>query len=134
MKMQVDPNCVFCQKTKDDYITENDFAVSFLDFSPVSKGHTLIIPKRHVRQIWELNEDERFAIFALIEENKAILDQQYHPDGYNIAVNSGAAAGQSVFHCHIHLIPRYWNEDPQRKPVPGQFLIPSERPQFKGMD
>ncbi|MEF7455330.1 HIT family protein [Pediococcus pentosaceus] len=132
--MKRDPNCVFCQKTKEDYIVENKLAASFLDFYPVSKGHTLIVPKRHVRQLWELNEEERHAIFKLVEKNKAILDQEYQPDGYNVVVNSGAAAGQSVFHCHIHLIPRYWNEDPKRKPVPGQFLVPPERPQFKGMD
>ncbi|WP_057802597.1 HIT family protein [Pediococcus stilesii] len=132
--MDFDPNCVFCQKMETDYITENTLAASFLDLYPVSKGHTLIVPKRHVRQIWSLTEDERHAIFELVEKNKAILDQKYHPDGYNIAINSGAAAGQSVFHCHVHLIPRYWNEEPRRKPVPGQFLVPPERPQFKGMD
>lgn len=134
IKMDFDPNCVFCQKTETDYITENTLAASFLDLYPVSKGHMLIVPKRHVRQIWSLTEDERHAIFELVEKNKAILDQKYHPDGYNIAINSGAAAGQSVFHCHVHLIPRYWNEEPRRKPVPGQFLVPPERPQFKGMD
>lgn len=132
--MKRDPNCVFFQKTKEDYIVENKLAASFLDFYPVSKGHTLIVPKRHVRQLWELNEEERHAIFTLVEKNKAILDQKYQPDGYNVVVNSGAAAGQSVFHCHIHLIPRHWNEDPKCKPVPGQFLVPPERPQFKGMD
>lgn len=132
--MKIDPNCVFCQKTEADYIVENELAASFLDFYPVSKGHTLIIPKRHVRQIWDVTTEERKAIWDLIEQNKAILDEKYHPDGYNVTINSGAAAGQSVFHCHIHLIPRYWSEDPQRKPVPAQYLIPNKRPQFKGMD
>lgn len=132
--MDFDPNCVFCQKTEADYIVESDLAASFLDLYPVSKGHTLIVPKRHVRQVWDLTEDERHAVFSLIEENKAVLDEKYHPDGYNIAINSGAAAGQSVFHCHVHLIPRYWDSDPKRKPVPGQFLVPPKRPQFKGMD
>jgi diadenosine tetraphosphate (Ap4A) HIT family hydrolase len=134
MKVKTAQECVFCQKTAADYITENDLAVSFPDLYPVSEGHTLIIPKRHVRQIWDLTAAERQAIWDLMEANKALLDEQFHPDGYNVAVNAGAAAGQSVFHCHIHLIPRYWNEDPKRHPVPGQFLVPTERPQFKGQD
>ncbi len=61
--MKTDPNCVFCQKTEADYIVENELAASFLDFYPVSKGHTLIIPKRHVRQIWDITTEERKAIW-----------------------------------------------------------------------
>ncbi|AEV96070.1 HIT family protein [Pediococcus claussenii] len=129
-----DPNCVFCQKTEEDYVAENNLACAFPDLFPVSEGHTLITPKNHIKQIWELSKEERKAVFDLVEETKVVLDEKYHPDGYNIAVNSGAAAGQSVFHCHVHLIPRYWDSDVKRKPVPGQFMVPHERPQFKGMD
>lgn len=132
--MEKDPNCVFCQKTETDYVAENELSCAFDDIRPVSKGHTLVTPKRHVRQVWDLTDEERKSLFSLVRETKKILDDKYHPDGYNIAVNSGAAAGQTVFHCHVHLIPRYWDHDPERKPIPAQFLVPPERPQFKGMD
>ena len=132
--MDFDKNCVFCQKKGSDILIENDLAKSFLDFHPVSKGHTLITPKRHVKQVWDLSPDEMKAIQALVEENKKRLDNLYHPDGYNIAVNAGAAAGQSVFHCHIHLIPRYWDKDVKRNPVPAQFLVPKARPNLKNLD
>ena len=97
--------CVFCQIT--DIVLENELALAFYDKYPVNKGHLLIIPKRHVEQYFDLTEQERIAIDELLFQGKKMLDEQYQPDGYNIGVNSGEAAGQTVFHVHVHLIPRY---------------------------
>ncbi|WP_137597735.1 HIT family protein [Paucilactobacillus kaifaensis] len=117
--------CVFCQKNHRDFILENNLSAAFFDFAPVSLGHTLIIPKRHVEQIWQLNSTELNSLWELIEQTKQYLDRQYHPDGYNIGINAGRAAGQSVMHCHVHLIPRYMGKGPS---VPGvEHLIPLER-------
>ncbi|GEL15276.1 HIT family protein [Pediococcus cellicola] len=130
--MDFDPNCVFCQKQPKDYVMANNLCVAFWDSHPVSKGHLLIVPRRHVAQIWDVTEAERQALVQLVADAKKHLDKQFKPDGYNVAINSGAAAGQSVFHCHIHLIPRYWNQTTKRLgAIPGQFLVPKARPEFK---
>lgn len=67
----------------------------------------LVIPKRHFAAFFEAREEEIVAIYRLIRQVKGILDYKYHPDGYNIGVNAGAPAGQTVFHLHVHVIPRY---------------------------
>jgi len=79
----------------------------FRDAFPVSPGHTLVIPRRHVGSFFLLEPDERFALLALVKEARRDLDAELHPDGYNIGINDGPAAGQTVAHVHIHLIPRY---------------------------
>jgi diadenosine tetraphosphate (Ap4A) HIT family hydrolase len=130
--MDFDPNCVFCQKQPVDFVIESKLCIAFWDIHPVSKGHLLIVPKRHVAQIWEVTEAEKQALGQMVEDAKKLLDAQFKPDGYNVSINSGAAAGQSVFHCHIHLIPRYWNKVTKRVgAIPGQFLVPKARPEFK---
>jgi diadenosine tetraphosphate (Ap4A) HIT family hydrolase len=88
-------------------IVENEFAYAFYDGFPVSKGHTLIVPKRVVPEIFDLNDDEYRACFDLVKEVKDYLKEKYSPDGFNIGVNNGEDAGQTVFHAHIHVIPRY---------------------------
>lgn len=100
-------DCVFCNPNKKEIIFENDLAIAFFDKFPVSKGHTLIIPKRHCRHYFELTKDEIVAIFELSQEVKKYLDSLYHPDGYNIGFNVEKAGGQSVWHAHLHVIPRY---------------------------
>ena len=77
------------------------------DGFPISPGHTLIIPKRHVASFFELTPEERADLLELLDAAKADLDQEFSPDGYNIGVNDGAAAGQTIAHVHIHLIPRF---------------------------
>jgi diadenosine tetraphosphate (Ap4A) HIT family hydrolase len=77
------------------------------DGFPISPGHTLIIPKRHVGSFFELEADERAELLALLDKAKAVADKEFNPQGYNIGINEGAAAGQTVPHLHIHLIPRY---------------------------
>lgn len=85
--------------------TERSFA--FLDAFPVSKGHTLIVSRRHVATIWELTNDEYMDAFDLIRQVKDIVQEEFEPQAFNIGVNCGEAAGQTVFHAHIHIIPRY---------------------------
>lgn len=99
--------CPFCIKPESEIIAENELALAFYDAFPVNPGHVLVIPKRHFPAFFEATEDEITAIYRLIHRVKAILDEKYHPDGYNIGVNVGAPAGQTVFHLHVHVIPRY---------------------------
>lgn len=86
---------------------ENDLAFAVFDKSPVSNGHLLIIPKRHVKDFFEITREEHNAIFSLLLDAKAMLDLDFSPDAYNVGVNCGIQAGQSVMHVHVHLIPRY---------------------------
>ena len=99
--------CVFCDLNKKDILFENDLAIAFFDKFPVSLGHTLIIPKRHVKTYFDLTNNEMNAIFDLSNKVKEFLDNKYHPDGYNVGFNVLEAGGQSVMHAHMHLIPRY---------------------------
>lgn len=111
-----DPNdpCLFCTDPKGVSI-QGALAYSARDTYGVSPGHTLVIPKRHVASFFDLTEDEVSACMALIKEEKARLDDEFKPDGYNVGVNIGPAAGQSIYHVHIHIIPRYKGdvENPQ---------------------
>jgi diadenosine tetraphosphate (Ap4A) HIT family hydrolase len=102
-------NCIFCDyyDSKDGIIAENRFAFAVMDKFPVNEGHTLIVPKRHFQNLFEASEDEIKAIYSLMHEVKEMLDIQYEPDGYNVGVNVGYHAGQTIMHLHIHLIPRY---------------------------
>lgn len=100
--------CPFCNLKEDiEIVCETKNCVAFYDGFPVSPGHTLIIPKRHVANYFELSCDEVQEIQVVLRHVKEIIDERYHPDGYNIGVNVNEAAGQSVFHVHMHLIPRY---------------------------
>jgi len=100
-------NCVFCSIAPDQILVEGPLALAKRDGHPVSKGHTLIIPRRHVASFFETTEEERLAMLKLLDEAKALLDREHQPDGYNIGINNGPVAGQTVMHLHIHLIPRY---------------------------
>jgi diadenosine tetraphosphate (Ap4A) HIT family hydrolase len=102
-----DTSCLFCTLEPARVVAENDLAVSVRDGFPVSPGHTLIIPRRHVGSFFNITTDERSAMFSLLESAKHQLDEEFHPSGYNVGINDGADAGQTVPHLHIHLIPRY---------------------------
>lgn len=97
--------CIFCRLK--EYVIENDNCYAVFDKMPVNEGHMLIIAKRHVQDFFDLTKEERDAMFDLVSEAKKLLDSKYKPDGYNVGVNCGQVAGQSVPHVHIHLIPRY---------------------------
>lgn len=109
-------NCPFCDlSNKIEIICESDLCLAFYDGFPVSPGHTLIIPKRHEASYFNLSYNERQAMNQMLFDVKQKLDEHFHPDGYNIGVNVGEYAGQSVFHCHMHLIPRYKGDVPNPK-------------------
>jgi diadenosine tetraphosphate (Ap4A) HIT family hydrolase len=104
--------CLFCSVPPDEIVIDGPVAMARRDTHPVSPGHTLIIPKRHVASFFETTEKERLAMMSLLDQAKAILDERHQPDGYNIGINGGEAAGQTVMHLHIHLIPRYQGDKP----------------------
>jgi len=110
-----DNNCVFCSLDGREIIAQNHLAIAFYDLYPVNQGHTLIVPRRHVEQLFEATFEELDAINRLVFEVKELLEDKYTPDGYNVGVNVGRAAGQTIFHLHIHVIPRYKGdvEDPR---------------------
>jgi len=85
----------------------SELVVAFPDGYPVSPGHTLVIPKRHVGSLTDLTPEEAKALWALLSVARARLDEELRPDGYNLGVNDGRAAGQTVMHLHVHLIPRF---------------------------
>lgn len=95
------------QIDKTKVVLENELAFAIYDGYPVTKGHLLIVPKRHVPSFFDLSIIERGAMLSLLEKSKLHLDSLYHPDAYNIGINDGEAAGQTIMHCHLHLIPRY---------------------------
>jgi diadenosine tetraphosphate (Ap4A) HIT family hydrolase len=108
-------SCVFCSIPQEQIILAHPLAVVKLDGFPLTQGHSLVIPRRHVASFFETTAQERSAILELLERAKVYLDMEHRPDGYNIGINDGAAAGQTVMHLHVHLIPRYKGdaEDPR---------------------
>jgi len=107
-------NCPFCGKP--EMIIENKLAFAHYDDSyPVNPGHCLIVLHRHVAEYFQATDEEKMAIWELVDDMKMIIDRDYKPDGYNVGVNIGKSAGQSVPHVHIHMIPRYKGdmEDPR---------------------
>jgi len=99
--------CPFCTLPVERILLSNHYGVAIRDGFPISQGHSLIIPRRHVSSFFLLSEGEREKLFEMLEEIKQQLDKEFNPDSYNIGINDGAAAGQTVPHLHIHLIPRY---------------------------
>lgn len=108
----IESDCIFCHRETLKLVLENKLAVAFYDIHPVNKGHLLIIPKAHRENYFSLTKEELLAIDELIHKGKEMLDQKFGPAGYNIGVNVGEYGGQTVMHCHIHLIPRYIGDDP----------------------
>lgn len=98
-------NCPFC--TPDAILFENGLAYARADKYPVNPGHLLVIPKRHVADFFLTTVAEKNALLTLLDEAKHYLDGKHAPVGYNVGINVGEAAGQTIFHVHLHLIPRY---------------------------
>jgi diadenosine tetraphosphate (Ap4A) HIT family hydrolase len=116
--------CPFCAPSV-TALAANTHALAISDKYPVSLGHCLVIPKVHVADIFQLPEDVYLACLGLVRVIKALLDTQYHPAGFNIGINSGKVAGQTIFHAHIHVIPRYMGDVPDptggvRNIIPGK--------------
>ena len=126
--------CPFCRLSRRvEIICETTTCVAFYDGYPVSPGHALIIPKRHVASYRDLSRQERYDMDDIREYVMRKIDEKYHPDGYNVGININEAAGQSVFHCHMHIIPRYKGDVPNPKGgVRG--VIPSKKIYETGKD
>lgn len=120
--------CPFCKLPLGRIVDENEHAVCIRDAYPVSPGHSLVIPKRHIGSFFETNDAERRALLALVDNTKRLLDTELRPDAYNIGINDGRAAGQTVTHLHIHLIPRYTGDRPD--PRGGVRWIIPERADY----
>jgi len=104
----IDSECIFCRpSSKLKFIAESAYAFAVFDGYPVSKGHALIIPKKHIANYFELTEKDQFHLLLLQNYVKKYLQKELNPDGYNIGININGAAGQTINHVHIHLIPRY---------------------------
>ena len=100
-------------------------AIAILDSFLISPGYALVIPKRHVADYFELTAEEQNELWQLVNRCKVILQDRFHPDGFNIGINVGEMAGQSIFHVHIHLIPRYKGD--MKNPKGGvRHIIPGK--------
>jgi diadenosine tetraphosphate (Ap4A) HIT family hydrolase len=104
--------CPFCTLPAARIVASNDLAMAIRDGYPISPGHTLLIPKRHVASIADATPDEMRSLWALLAEARRSLDESLQPAGYNIGINDGVAAGQTVMHLHVHLIPRFAGDRP----------------------
>lgn len=124
-------NCPFCQLDAACIVFSDDVTLVIRDAFPVSPGHTLIIPRRHVGSFFELTAPERASMFELLTQAKVELDETLQPDGFNIGINDGAAAGQTVPHLHLHLIPRYRGDTPD--PRGGvRWVLPAKAKYWSG--
>lgn len=99
--------CPFCSLKSDQLIAGNALAVVLRDAFPLSPGHCLVIPRRHVASFFDCSVEERMAMMELLDAAKEVLDREHRPAGYNLGLNNGRVAGQTVMHAHMHLIPRY---------------------------
>ena len=104
------PPCELCTLT--DVVLQNALAYVRYDNNALSRGHVLIVPRRHVADFFDMSKDEQLAVLELLGEARRHIQLTFSPDGYNIGVNIGAAGGQSRMHVHVHLIPRYVGDVP----------------------
>lgn len=125
-------DCPFCQRlaARHDLIVDTNLCAAFYDTTPLNPGHVLVVPRRHEPDFLVLGGEELGEILRTAVELRALLDQRYRPDGFNLGVNVGAAAGQTVGHAHLHLIPRYAGDVPD--PRGGiRWLIPERAPYWE---
>jgi len=130
-------HCPFCNLDHKKLLFENQLAAAFLDHYPVAPGHTLVIAKRHIADVEEATEEEIAAIFRLISRCRAYIGEHYPCQGFNIGVNAGEVAGQTVFHLHFHLIPRRMGDVPNprggvRKVIPNLVRHPLDGADLDG--
>lgn len=115
--------CPFCNPTEVWFQT--DVGIVLWDAYPVSEGHALVVPKQHVASVYELSGDVQTELCKLVGEARSRLTEKFHPDGLNIGLNDGEAAGQTVMHAHIHVIPRWKGDVPD--PRGGvRWIIPGK--------
>ncbi len=124
--MSANDPCIFCHLDR-PLLLDNDRAVAFYDAYPVSPGHALVVPRRHVRTLFDTNDEDYLACFALVRRLVEWLRAEHQPQGFNIGVNCEPAGGQSVWHAHIHVIPRYSGDVPE--PLGGVRNVIPRSPQ-----
>ena len=103
-------DCELCSPV--DVLLENHLAYAKSDGNPLCRGHVIVVPKRHVADFFDMNDAEQAAVLQLLSRAKALIQKKHSPDGYNVGVNVGSAAGQNRMHVHLHLIPRYAGDVP----------------------
>lgn len=124
MAKHVEQDCIFCKIANgeipsDTIYEDEDFRV-ILDISPASKGHAIILPKNHAANIYELPKEDATKIFAVAKKVGSAMTEALQCDGLNVLQNNGEAAGQTVFHLHVHLIPRYFKDQVNITWEPGK--------------
>lgn len=128
----INTTCPFCSLDKSRHILTKDNVYAIYDSYPVSPGHSLIIPKRHISSFFDATREEQIALLDLVNEMQQVLMKKRCPAGFNIGVNVGEAAGQTVMHLHIHLIPRYTGdtEDPRGG---VRWIMPDKAPYWRNL-
>ena len=125
------PRCHFCDLEESRIVLENDCAVAFHDAFPVVEGHMLVVPRRHVASLFDLPDEEQAAIWRLVALVRQTLASELNPDGFTIGVNDGRAAGQTVLHAHVHVIPRW--QGGVLDPRGGvRWVVPAKAPYWAG--
>jgi diadenosine tetraphosphate (Ap4A) HIT family hydrolase len=119
-----EPECPFCEIPANRVLAANDHAIAVLDAYPVSPGHSLVVARRHVVGFFDLDVSEAAGMLELLRHVRSHLEETHAPQGYNVGINVGVVAGQTIPHVHIHLIPRYSRDvvDPTggvRNIIPG---------------
>jgi len=126
-------SCVFCRTSGLEVWKKTRFGLALHDRYPVSEGHTLIVPHRHVESFFDLSFEEQSDLLRLVVKCRNELIRTHEPSGFNVGVNDGVTAGQTVLHAHIHLIPRYQGD--QDDPRGGvRFVLPDKAPYWEGGD
>ena len=120
-----DDNCIFCKIANGEIPSrtiyeDEDFRV-IMDMAPATKGHSLIMPKNHYKNIYEIADDTAAKVFPLAKKMAALMTEKLGADGFNIVQNNNEVAGQTVFHFHMHIIPRYKNDEVVIKWPTGQL-------------
>jgi histidine triad (HIT) family protein len=123
--MAADPDCLFCKIVGGELpatvVREDDRTVAFMDINPATRGHLLVVPREHATDVLEIGDEDLAACAAAAKELAALVKERLHADGVNLINSCGREAWQTVFHFHLHLIPRYVR-DPLRlpwTPAPG---------------
>ena len=122
----IDSSCLFCRKDEHKILVESDNFYARFDNFPATDGHIEVVSKRHVASFFDLSSSETAEAVELLRRAHSIINENFGPDGYTVGINDGEAAGRSIDHLHIHLIPRYWGDvsDPRggiRQVVPNCY-------------
>ena len=125
--MGASTNCPFCSPAAQRIWMKSEHALALPDGFPVTEGHTLVIPRRHVASVFDLTDEEQIQVWTFVAQVRDRIETEYRPDGFNIGLNDGSAAGQTVSHAHIHVIPR--RDGDVADPRGGlRWIIPEKAP------